>query len=58
MNANYTIPARARLAAFVGAVLASALVLGSTVAGMQPKDEASANLVALHRVSVSATATR
>lgn len=57
MNASYTTPVKARVAAFVGAVLTSALVLGGTVAGMQPKDEA-LHLIALERASASATANR
>jgi hypothetical protein len=61
MNANYSTPfsttVKARVAAFVGAVLTSALVLGSTVAGMQPKDEA-VHLMALERAAASATMTR
>jgi hypothetical protein len=43
-------------------VLASVVILGSTVAGMQPTDEFNANLVALERVVITAasspTATR
>jgi len=57
MNAHYSTPVKARVAAFVGAVITSALVLGSTVAGMQPKDEA-LHLMALERAHVSATVTR
>ena len=58
MNANYTTTATARIAAFLGAVLTSALVLGSTVAGMQPRDDANANLLALQRTTVNTTAVR
>ena len=58
MNANYSTPATARIAAFLGAVLTSAIVLGSTVAGMQPRDDANANLLALQRTTVSTTAVR
>jgi hypothetical protein len=54
MNANYATPARVKLTAFVGAILASVVVLGSTVAGMQPTDEFNANLVALERVVITA----
>jgi hypothetical protein len=54
MNANYSTPARARIAAFIGAVLTSTVVLGSTVAGMQPQGEDGANLAARERVMVSA----
>jgi hypothetical protein len=54
MNATYTTPATARIAAFVAAVLTSVVVLGSTVAGMQPRDDASASLVALQRANAIA----
>jgi hypothetical protein len=61
MNANFSTPfsttVKARVAAFVGAVLTSAVVLGSTVAGMQPKDGA-VHLMALERAAASATVTR
>jgi hypothetical protein len=36
------------------AVLASAVVLGSTVAGLQPKSEAGMNVVAMERVTITA----
>jgi hypothetical protein len=62
MNANYSTPARVKLSAFVGAVIASVVILGSTVAGMQPTDEFNGQLVAMERVVItaasSATATR
>jgi hypothetical protein len=62
MNANYSTPARVKLSAFVGAVVASVVILGSTVAGMQPTDEFNGQLVALERVVITAasspTATR
>jgi hypothetical protein len=62
MNANYSTPARVKLSAFIGAVIASVVILGSTVAGMQPTDEFNAYLVAMERVVItaasSATATR
>ena len=54
MNANYSTSVQARVAAFVGAVLTSAVVLGSTVAGMQPKDEA-LHLMALERAHATVT---
>jgi hypothetical protein len=54
MNANYTTPVSVRLAAFAVAVLASAVVLGSTVAGLQPKNEAGMNVVAMERVTITA----
>jgi len=57
MNANFSTPVKARVAAFVGAVITSALVLGSTVAGMQPKDGA-VHLAALERAAASTTLTR
>ena len=37
-----------------GRVLTSAVVLGSTVAGMQPRDEAGMQVIALERVTVTA----
>ena len=62
MNAHYSTPARLKLSAFIGAVVASVVILGSTVAGMQPTDEFNANLVAMERIVItaasSATATR
>jgi hypothetical protein len=58
MNANYTTPATARIAAFVGAVIASVIVLGSTVAGMQPHDDANARLLAFQRATATTTAVR
>ena len=62
MNANYSAPARVKLSAFIGAVVASVVILGSTVAGMQPTDEFNGHLVAMERVVItaasSATATR
>jgi len=56
MNATYTPSLQTRLTAFAVALLTSAVVLGSTVAGMQPHDEsASMQLVKLDRVTVRAT---
>ena len=57
MNASFSTPVKARVAAFVSAVITSALVLGSTVAGMQPKDEA-VQLAALELATASTTVTR
>ena len=57
MNAtmNATTPSLSvRLAAFAGAILTSAVVLGSTVSGLQPHDEAGGQVVALERVTVTA----
>jgi hypothetical protein len=56
-NATYTArPAAARVASFFLAVLASASVLGATVAGMQPRyDGAAPQVVALDSVTVTAT---
>jgi hypothetical protein len=49
-------PAATRVASFVLAVLASASVLGATVAGMQPGyDGAAPQVVALDTVTVTAT---
>jgi hypothetical protein len=62
MNANYTTSLQARFAAFAVALVTSVVVLGSTVAGMQPTDEFNTSLVAMERVVItaasSATATR
>ena len=58
MNAIYTTPAAARIVAFVGAVITSAVVLGSTVAGMQPRSDLDVTLIALQRATANATATR
>jgi hypothetical protein len=56
MNATYTPSLQTRLTAFVVALLTSAVVLGSTVAGMQPHDESSnAQLITLDRVTIRAT---
>jgi len=51
---NWTTTFTAKAAAFALAVVTSALVLGSTVAGMQPHDDASLQVVALERVTVTA----
>jgi hypothetical protein len=56
MNANFTANLTTRLTAFAVAALTSAVVLGSTVAGMQPRDEtAGTQLIVLERVTVRAT---
>ena len=58
MNANYTTSLQARFAAFAVALVTSAVVLGSTVSGMQPRsDEASQQVVALERITITATRT-
>jgi len=54
MNATYTTSALTRATAFVVAALTSAVVLGSTVAGMQPRDDAGMQVIALERVTVTA----
>lgn len=54
MNANYSPPVRVKLSAFVGAVIASIVIMGSTVAGMQPIDEFNGQLVAAERVVITA----
>jgi hypothetical protein len=43
-----------RLAALAVAVLTSSVVLGATVAGMQARDEAPSQVIALERVTVRA----
>ena len=55
MNATYTASVSTRITALVVAVLTSAVVLGSTVAGMQPRDDATQNVATLERVTVTAT---
>jgi hypothetical protein len=57
MNATYTTSLQTRLVAFAVALLTSALVIGSTVAGMQPHEDTSLNVVALERVTITATRT-
>ena len=54
MNSASTASVSARVTALVVAVLTSAVVLGSTVAGMQPRDEAGLQVIALERVTVTA----
>ena len=56
MNATYTTSVAAKLTAFAVAFVTSAVVLGSTVAGMQPRNDAQ-NVVALERVTITATRT-
>ena len=51
MNATSTASVSARITALVVAVLTSAVVLGSTVAGMQPRDDAGMQVIALERVT-------
>ena len=55
MKATYTTSVSVRLAAFASALLTSAVVLGATVAGLQPHNEAATQVVALERVTVTAT---
>jgi hypothetical protein len=57
MNAAYTASVAARLAAFAAAIITSAVVLGSTVAGMQPHEQFNTPVVALERVTITATRT-
>jgi hypothetical protein len=57
MNATYTTSVAAKLTAFAVAFVTSAVVLGSTVAGMQPRDDVAQNVVALERVTITATRT-
>ena len=57
MNATYTTSFLTRATAFVVAALTSAVVLGSTVAGMQPHDDAGLQTIALERVTITATRT-
>ena len=57
MNAtDFRLSLSTRLAALAVAVCTSSVVLGATVAGMQPHDEsASTQVIALERVTVRAT---
>jgi hypothetical protein len=57
MNATAFRPSLStRLAALAVAMIASSVVLGATVAGMQPHDEsAPTQVIALERVTVRAT---
>lgn len=57
MNANFTTSLKTRLIAFAVAVLASTVVLGGTVAGMQPSAESTMQVIALDHVTVRATST-
>ncbi len=55
MNATYIAPTSTRIAAFTAAILASTVVLGATVLGMQPAGQgADLQVVALERVVVTA----
>lgn len=56
MYATDTVSVAAKLAAFTVAVITSAVLLGSTVAGMQPREDALQN-VASARATVTATRT-
>jgi hypothetical protein len=57
MNASFTAPTQARIAAFAAAILTSTVVLGATVLGMQTASQAAdLQVVALDRVVVSAPA--
>lgn len=54
MNPLTTLTPAARFAALAMALVASAVVLGSTVAGMQPGDHTGLEMVALERVTITA----
>lgn len=57
MNANFTTPITARVAALAAAILTSSVVLGATVLGMQSGNTiADLQIVALDRVVVTAPA--
>jgi hypothetical protein len=57
MNASFSAPTRTRIAAFAAAILASTVVLGATVLGMQSTGHgADVQVVALERVVISAPA--
>ena len=56
MNAtDFRLSLSTRLAALAVAMIASSVVLGTTVAGMQHRDEAPTQVIALERVTVRAT---
>jgi hypothetical protein len=57
MYATDTVSVATKLTAFAVAVIASAVVLGSTVAGMLPREEANQNVASLERVTITATRT-
>ncbi len=57
MSANYTTSLQARFAAFAVALVTSVVVLGSTVAGMQPRSDDANQVVALERITITATRT-
>jgi len=55
MNANeLRLSLSTRLAALAVAILTSSVVLGATVAGMQAREQAPAQVIALERVTVRA----
>ena len=57
MNATYIAPTKTRIAAFTAAILASTVVLGATVLGMQPAGQgADFQVATIDRVVVSAPA--
>lgn len=58
MNAHYATPATARVVAFFAAAITSAVVLGSTVAGMQPREDLNASLIAQQRTAATSTTVR
>lgn len=56
MNANATsTPASARIAGFFFAIVASTVILGATVGGMQASESKAPQFIALDSVTVSAT---
>lgn len=57
MNATYTTSLQTRLVAFAVAALTSAVVLGSTVAGLTPDEPSNTPVIALERVTITATRT-
>jgi len=54
MNTPKTLTSASRLVAFAMAVVTSAVLLGSTVAGMQPAGDNGLQVVAMERVTVTA----
>jgi hypothetical protein len=57
MYATDAVSVATKLAAFVVALIANVVILGSTVAGMQPREDPSRNVASLERVTVKATQT-
>lgn len=55
MYATDTVSVAAKLTAFVVALIANVVILGSTVAGMQPREDPSQNVASAERVTDTET---